>query len=121
MGAQNVSPDTRWIARRLATAGGKGIKMWLLGTAVTVNTTPSARQQELYLYSVRRPTSSHSTRPVSAEPTRALPIGKNLCNAPFTFSPSRWQPNAEKLGSSQVGGLCTSRAPLALLKVWYQM
>jgi hypothetical protein len=50
---KNVSPDARWIARRLATAGGKHIKMWLLGTADTVDTTPSARQQELYLYSVR--------------------------------------------------------------------
>jgi hypothetical protein len=30
-----VSPDANWIARRLATAGGKHIKTRLLGTVVT--------------------------------------------------------------------------------------
>jgi hypothetical protein len=32
---KNVSPDAHWIARRLATAGSKHIKMRLLGTVVT--------------------------------------------------------------------------------------
>jgi hypothetical protein len=32
---KNVSPDAHWIARCLATAGGKRIKMWLRGTVVT--------------------------------------------------------------------------------------
>jgi hypothetical protein len=32
---KNVSPNTHWIARRLATSGGKRIKMWLLGMADT--------------------------------------------------------------------------------------
>jgi hypothetical protein len=31
-----VSPDAHWIARHLVTAGGKRIKMRLLGTVVTV-------------------------------------------------------------------------------------
>jgi hypothetical protein len=33
---KNVSPDTHWIARRLATAGSKRIKMRLLGNSVCV-------------------------------------------------------------------------------------
>jgi hypothetical protein len=95
---KNVSPNTHWIVHRLATAGGKRIKMWLLGMAVTVDTTPSARQQELYLYSIRRPASSQSTRPANTEPTRALPASKNLRSASFTSTPACRQPSAEKLG-----------------------
>jgi hypothetical protein len=94
---KNVSPDAHWIARHLATAGGKRIKMRLLSMADTVDTTPSARQQELYLYSVRQPASSHATCAASAKPTRALPTGKNLCSASFTSAPVHQQPSAEKL------------------------
>jgi hypothetical protein len=50
------------------------------------------------LYSVRRPTSSQSTHPASAKPTRALPTGENLQSTSFTSAPARWQPSAEKLG-----------------------
>jgi hypothetical protein len=65
---KNVSPDAHWIVRCLATAGGKRIKMQLLlGTADTVDTTPSARQQELYLYSVHRPASSQPAYPTSED------------------------------------------------------
>jgi hypothetical protein len=32
---KNVSPDAHWIAHRLVTAGGKRVKMWILGTAGT--------------------------------------------------------------------------------------
>jgi hypothetical protein len=55
--------------------------------ADTVDTTPPARQQELYLYSVHQLASSQPTRPVSAEPTRALLTGKNLRSASFIFAP----------------------------------
>jgi hypothetical protein len=95
---KNVSPDTHWIAHHLVTAGSKRIKMRLLGTADTVDNTPSARQQELYLCSVRRPASSQSTRPVSAEPTRALPTSKNFRSTSFTSAPACRQHSAEKLG-----------------------
>jgi hypothetical protein len=84
---KNVSPGAHWITRCLATAGGKHIKMRLLGTADTVDTTPSARQQELYLYSVHRLASSQPTHPASAEPTRALTTSKNLRSSSFTSAP----------------------------------
>jgi hypothetical protein len=84
---KNVSPDAHWIVRCLVTAGGKRIKMRLLSTVVTTSTT---RQQQAYVSSNRQP--------ASAEPTRALPTGKNLQSAAFTSAPAHWQPSAEKLG-----------------------
>jgi hypothetical protein len=95
---KNVSPDPHCIVHCPVTAGGKRIKMRLLSTANTVDTTPSARQQELYLYSMCQPASSQPTHPVSAEPTRALPTGKDFQSASFTSAPARRQPSAEKLG-----------------------
>jgi hypothetical protein len=69
IGAHNVSPDTHWIARRLASAGSKHIKTWLPSTKVTVAITPTARQQHTYLPSDHRPASSQSTCPANTEST----------------------------------------------------
>jgi hypothetical protein len=46
----------------------------------------------------RQPASSQTTRPVSAEPTRALPTSKNLRSAAFTSAPAPRQPSTEKPG-----------------------
>jgi hypothetical protein len=90
--------------------------MRLLGTADTVDTTPSARQQELYWYSVCRPASSQAIRPVSAKPTQALPTGKNLHSASFTSAPACRQLRAEKLSRLPIccppnPACCRPRAP----------
>jgi hypothetical protein len=76
-----ASPDVHWIARRLATAGGKRIKARPLSTAATSYqslplATTSTRRQQGYVSSDRRP--------ASAEPARALPTGRNLRSASFT-------------------------------------
>jgi hypothetical protein len=54
IGAQNSSSNAHWVARHLATAGGKSIKMWLPGTPVTVAVTPTARQRRIHLSSNHR-------------------------------------------------------------------
>jgi hypothetical protein len=101
---KNVSPDAHWIACRLVTAGGKHIKMRLLSTAGTVITT-STRQQQAYMSSVHRPASGQTSRPVSAEPARALLTSKNLQSAAFTSAPAHWQTSAKKL--SQLPAYCS--------------
>jgi hypothetical protein len=51
--------------------------LWQQTQLLPVATTSTARQQQVYVSSDRRPASSQTTRPASAEPARALPIGKN--------------------------------------------
>jgi hypothetical protein len=63
-----------------------------------VATTSTTRQQQTYMSSECCPASGQTTRPASAEPTRALPTGKNLRSTSCTSAPAHRQPSAEKLG-----------------------
>jgi hypothetical protein len=93
-----VSPDAHWIACRLATAGGKRIKMRPLGTVVTsryyVYNETTARLHVQQSPTSKRPT----TCPASAEPVRALPTGMNLRSAAVTADTTHRQPSADQLG-----------------------
>jgi hypothetical protein len=66
--------------------------------SLPVTTTSTTRQQQGYVSSDRRPASSPTTCPASAEPARASPAGRNLRSATFAFAAARQQPSAEKLG-----------------------
>jgi hypothetical protein len=99
-----MSPDAHWIARRLATAGGKRIKTWPLSAIATSTTRPvttshyyATRQQQGYVSSDRRPARGPTTCPVSAEPARALPTSANLCSAEFTSATAHRQLSADQL------------------------
>jgi hypothetical protein len=84
-----VSLDAHWIARRLATAGGKRIKTRPLSTAATIRTStePVSISNDKSLLHLRG--NNTATRPavagrqearLLAEPARALPAGANLRN-----------------------------------------
>jgi hypothetical protein len=94
-----LSPDTHWIACRLATAGGKHIKTWPLSAIVTSYdqslpvATTSTRQQQGYVPS-KRPDYLPSER----QTCTSLAGQCNLHSAEVTTATAYRQPNAVKLG-----------------------